>query len=281
MPRVTYSRLLLRLLAVFPLLATTPAWADPPARVGRLAFVQGAVSIEEPGAPEWVPAGLNTPVAAGDVLWTAPGSRAELRIGRITVRLDGATELSIDALDYAGLSAQLEQGTISVRLPRETSGEHFVFNAGDASLELHPGGDYDIAADPGAAGPVRVSAFAGGADVSVGGSRLALTTGSAVRIGGGTGSVSLGVEPAVETTFDAWNRARDRAEEAPPAMVEYVSPEMTGAEVLAGAGVWHQEADYGPVWYPTAVPAGWAPYRYGHWRYVVPWGWTWIDRAPW
>ena len=27
--------------------------------------------------------------------------------------------------------------------------------------------------------------------------------------------------------------------------------------------------------------AGWAPYRYGHWVWVDPWGWTWIDDAPW
>jgi hypothetical protein len=29
------------------------------------------------------------------------------------------------------------------------------------------------------------------------------------------------------------------------------------------------------------VPADWAPYRYGHWRWVAPWGWTWIDDMPW
>ena len=27
--------------------------------------------------------------------------------------------------------------------------------------------------------------------------------------------------------------------------------------------------------------AGWAPYRYGHWTWVSPWGWTWVDDAPW
>src|SRR5207249_1716473 len=26
---------------------------------------------------------------------------------------------------------------------------------------------------------------------------------------------------------------------------------------------------------------GWAPYHYGHWAWVEPWGWTWIDDAPW
>ncbi len=37
----------------------------------------------------------------------------------------------------------------------------------------------------------------------------------------------------------------------------------------------------GTVWYPQSVPTNWAPYRDGHWAYVAPWGWTWIDDAPW
>jgi hypothetical protein len=29
------------------------------------------------------------------------------------------------------------------------------------------------------------------------------------------------------------------------------------------------------------VPVDWAPYRNGRWRWVAPWGWTWVDAAPW
>jgi hypothetical protein len=25
----------------------------------------------------------------------------------------------------------------------------------------------------------------------------------------------------------------------------------------------------------------WAPYRYGHWAWIAPWGWTWVDDEPW
>jgi hypothetical protein len=38
---------------------------------------------------------------------------------------------------------------------------------------------------------------------------------------------------------------------------------------------------YGAVWVPRAVPVGWAPYRSGRWAWIAPWGWTWIDEAPW
>src|SRR5439155_18921557 len=30
-----------------------------------------------------------------------------------------------------------------------------------------------------------------------------------------------------------------------------------------------------------AVPTGWAPYREGHWVWLDPWGWTWVDNEPW
>ena len=41
------------------------------------------------------------------------------------------------------------------------------------------------------------------------------------------------------------------------------------------------DPDYGPVWAPTVVVEGWAPYSSGCWAWVDPWGWTWIDDAPW
>jgi hypothetical protein len=35
------------------------------------------------------------------------------------------------------------------------------------------------------------------------------------------------------------------------------------------------------VWIPEGVAVGWAPYQVGHWVYVAPWGWTWVDAEPW
>jgi hypothetical protein len=62
-----------------------------------------------------------------------------------------------------------------------------------------------------------------------------------------------------------------------------VSPQITGFDELAAYGAWHVEPELGPVWFPNAemLPADWAPYRYGHWASIPPWGWTWIDDQPW
>jgi len=56
---------------------------------------------------------------------------------------------------------------------------------------------------------------------------------------------------------------------------------MTGYEDLDQYGDWSYVAGYGPVWRPRVVVAGWAPYRFGHWIWVGPWGWTWVADEPW
>jgi hypothetical protein len=59
------------------------------------------------------------------------------------------------------------------------------------------------------------------------------------------------------------------------------APNMTGFAELDAAGSWQSTAEYGAVWAPTGLPTDWAPYRDGHWRWIAPWGWTWIDNQPW
>jgi len=80
--------------------------------------------------------------------------------------------------------------------------------------------------------------------------------------------------------FDNWAFGRDRREDRAEAS-NYISPEVTGYEDLDDYGRWRYVAGYGNVWIPAGVPEGWAPYRYGHWVWVHPWGWTWVEDEPW
>jgi hypothetical protein len=80
--------------------------------------------------------------------------------------------------------------------------------------------------------------------------------------------------------FSDWV-ARDDGTEDTRTASRYVSPEMTGAEDLDRDGDWDQAPEYGAIWYPRTVAVGWAPYRYGRWTWVSPWGWTWVDDARW
>jgi hypothetical protein len=80
--------------------------------------------------------------------------------------------------------------------------------------------------------------------------------------------------------FDQWCFTRDTNEDQADS-ANYVSREMTGYEDLDESGTWSYEAGYGEVWAPSAVAVGWAPYRFGHWVWVSPWGWTWVEDEPW
>jgi hypothetical protein len=80
--------------------------------------------------------------------------------------------------------------------------------------------------------------------------------------------------------WEDWCASRDRRwDDARSA--RYVSRDVIGYEDLDENGDWRETPDYGEVWVPRTVVVGWAPYRYGHWAWVEPWGWTWIDDAPW
>src|SRR4051812_18724495 len=58
---------------------------DPPARIGRLNWAEGAVSFQAAGVDDWVEAPLNRPVVAGDNLWADNDARAELHVGSTAI----------------------------------------------------------------------------------------------------------------------------------------------------------------------------------------------------
>src|SRR3984893_15853521 len=76
------------------------AAADPPARVARLANIGGAVSFSPAGEDEWAYATPNRPLITGDRVWADAGARAELQIGSLAVRLARQTSVTILNLDY-------------------------------------------------------------------------------------------------------------------------------------------------------------------------------------
>ena len=60
-----------------------------------------------------------------------------------------------------------------------------------------------------------------------------------------------------------------------------MSSEVTGYEDLDDHGDWLYASSYGHVWRPRYLAHDWAPYRFGRWAWISPWGWTWIDDARW
>ena len=276
--RAWIAAVLYGLLAAGSAFAQTDAAGDPPARVGRLSAVDGVVSLHTSDQDQWSPALLNYPVSAGTSFWTEPAARAALELGPAVIHLGSQTEFDVVALDDHNFQGQIGQGEVHVRLYALAPGDSYQIVTARGTIQITAPGRYRI--DGGTdATPTRVAVFDGAAEFVGNGANLAIHPGEAAQLSG-QDPVSYDVAAAASDPLDGWadaGDARQRMVDAP----RYVSPQMTGYQDLDGYGAWQQSPDAGPVWIPSDVPADWAPYRYGHWAYVAPWGWTWIDDASW
>lgn len=275
---------LLMLFAAFLIAASATAQSQsndsPPLIAGRLSVAEGDVQIwraEEDADGQWDLAQVNDVVTVGTGLYTGENGRTEFRVGPSTFRLSSGSRGGFNQLDYSSAVFNLEHGSLSVRLTRADHGESAAVTVGGTRINLANPGRYRIDAGDGQ-GQARINVFHGQASVDAGGNAINVAGGQALVVGAGLSSINY--EQAAATSFDQWGLARDeRYSEVRSA--RYVSPYMTGYEELDSHGDWIPDGTYGNVWIPRVVPTGWAPYRSGQWRWVRPWGWTWVDEAPW
>src|SRR6185437_13651729 len=256
-----------------------PALAqEVPGRVGRVAWIEGDVALYQDPDRGWEAAYVNSPFTSRNSLWTDSGARAEAQVGPIALRLDELSQLDVSRLDDDVLDATLEQGVLAVRVHHRERGTTIRLSTQQASFTLDAEGRYRLDADPDRA-QSRLSVFSGSASLQTASGRVRIRAGQSIVVWG-EDRPSYAFEDAYPTEFDRWAEARDErwVERRAP---QYVSFEMTGYEDLDQYGEWSQDAVYGAVWFPTRVQEDWAPYRYGRWTYLEPWGWTWVDTEPW
>jgi hypothetical protein len=255
-----------------------PTQEDPPSRVVRVNYTAGSVSRQPAGMDGWVPAATNHPLAAGDRLWVAPDSRAELHAGATDLRLDQGTGLDVLRLDDRTLQLGLPQGTLELRVFQGREGDAVEVDTPVGAVFLDQPGIYRVEADPdGSAG--RITVRTGQAGVAAAGTTVPVGAGTTMDVSGGVAPRYDLMAAGQPDAFDQWCAARERREDGSESTL-YVGRALIGYEDLDGQGRWQMDATYGTIWVPR-VPAGWAPFRDGHWAWVEPWGWTWVDRAPW
>jgi hypothetical protein len=252
--------------------------ADPPARVGRLTALEGAVSFEPAVDTEWGAAEPNRPVTTGDRIWSDTAGRAEVEMGTGAVRVWHETEVDVTRLDDNSLQLRLPQGSVTVRLGTFGDGESAEIDAPNAAVTLGATGEYRVDVSPDGA-TTTVTVHSGSAEVTSAGSSFALAAHQLATIQGDSAPTYNVAEEGPSDDFDQWASSRDELADRAPR--RYVPSDMPGVEDLDDNGTWDNDADYGPVWYPTAVAVDWAPYHTGHWAWVGPWGWTWVDDASW
>ena len=271
---------ILLLLPMAPSALAQDNYQDPPTRAGRMGFVQGSVSFQPGGEGDWLEAVPNRPLTTGDNLWVDRDSRAEVQIGSTSIRLGPETSLTFLALGDDVTQLRLSTGSVYFRVRRfdrddrfEVDSPNLAFNviqAGEFRLDVNENGDQTVA-----------TVWRGSSEITGGG-------GDSYRLQGGQQGAFSGVdrlsydvgEIAPPDDFGRWAESRNERQDRVRSR-QYVSEEMTGYEDLDDYGRWHEVSGYGNVWTPSGVPGDWAPYRYGNWAYVSPWGWTWVEQEPW
>lgn len=265
--------------AALMILATASAFAladdDTPSRVGRISLAQGQVDISGEQGDEAEPALVNWPVTSNSQLTTGRDSRTEVRIGSTALRLDADTSIDVNALEDDSLRITLHYGSLSIRVRNPDVLRGFELDTPQGTIRLQDTGRVRVDAGR-RADTTALSVFEGEATFDGAGSRLIVRAGKRAEVT--RDDVRTGL--ALRDSFDEWGMMRDVRDERSES-VRYVTSEMTGYEDLDQHGAWSQDSEYGPVWYPRTVSAGWVPYRDGRWTYLQPWGWTWVDNAPW
>jgi hypothetical protein len=267
-------------LALLLMACGAAAYADPPSRVARLNHVAGPVSLAPADAPEsWTQAMLNRPLTTGDRLWADDSGRAELHVGSTAIRLSAFTSLDFLNLDDSAVQMRLAQGALNLRVRDLAQGEIVEIATPSGAVLVRQPGSYRITTDP-QSDTTRIAVTFGQAEVVTPVQTVTVPSGQTAVISRQSGIAFEVAAFAAADEFDRWSADRDRREDRVTA-TRYVSREMTGYEDLDQYGTWRTLPEYGAVWVPARVASGWAPYRHGHWAWVSPWGWTWIDDAPW
>jgi len=261
------------------LLCSGWAHADPPLRVARLGYADGQVSFSPAGEPDWVQATVNRPLTTGDRLWVDARSRAELQIGGSAIRLGDNTSVTLLNVDDHITQVQLTQGTLKLHVRHIDANQILEVDTPNLALTLHRAGDYRLDVSP-TGDATEVSVQSGEAEVYGDGASYAVHAGQGYRFYGTGLADHEDMAMRADDDLDRWSRERERRIDA-SISVRYVSSELVGYEDLDANGTWRADAAYGYVWVPSRVAIGWSPYHDGHWAWINPWGWTWVDAAPW
>jgi hypothetical protein len=263
-------------------LASIPALAqdDPPDQAGRISFVSGVVSIQQVGSDDWGQAMPNLPFGPGDRIFTDSDGRAEIQIGQSFIRIAPNTDVSFITDNPRSISIGVSQGSVHVHCLGLWPGQRFYVNTPSGGGGVDSSGEelrVDVLPSENAAifTNLGLQAFAGGP-----GFGDTIHAGQALELIGSNPVIPQWLQPAQFDSLDLWSQQRDR-QIVNAVSFRYVSPEIPGASELDASGSWQPGTEYGAIWFPNNVPAGWAPYHYGHWVNHAPWGWVWVEDEPW
>ncbi|MEW6236911.1 MAG: DUF6600 domain-containing protein [Candidatus Omnitrophota bacterium] len=265
--------------------APQPAPAPPDdgvaLRTARISYIEGPVTMQRMADEDWTNAEINTPLMAGDKIFSGAGARVEIQLEDETVlRLGDNTYLEFKILDDGLGRIGIVKGVLAVhanrvsyeRPPLEIISSYFA-----SSIPVHAIVRYDVDEK----GPARIQVRRGEVNVEKSDkSSLAVRRDEQLIVSSPNSADFKIAALSPEDDFDRWSDMRDAAIAASQTR-QYVSTRVAGYSDLDAYGDWVVVKDYGRVWRPRVVATNWAPYRDGRWVWRDPYGWIWVSYEPW
>lgn len=276
-------------LALTPLSLKAQEQSKSSVRIVRLSFVEGTVTMHQPGVDGWAKAFINSPIQQGFQIATPDNSFAEIEFENgSTARLGEGTELDFTELSLASDGSKVNRMSLT---------------QGYATFSVTPDHEdiYEIKTPQGTFTADGKSTFR--VDLNQNDERLEVFKGSVqVQSSYGSGTVAkndvLEIQPGDSDSYqissgittDAWdkwvNQRNGQVTEASngisgsqnPYSAQYSS--MYGWNDLSYYGNWTNLPGYGYGWMPFNS-AGWMPYTLGQWGFYPGLGYTWISSEPW
>ena len=275
------------------------------ARVVRLSYVEGTVTVKRPGAAEAEPAMLNTPIQEGFELATSNDSYVEVefendstaRLGEQSKMLFQQLALDADGNKLNGIT--FEQGYATFHfLPTRSSPSSDIRHGKDGTIYFQPSyldvsrvkiadatltavGKCEFRTDMDQ-DRFRVEVFSGAVDMATSTFSSQLGEGRTLEHQSGGTELAFSIRKGiVKDAWDKWTEARDKqvllTEKNEAFRPTYP---CNGWSDLNTYGEWVGIPGSGYGWSPYAR-AGWSPYTNGRWDWYSGFGWTWISGEPW
>ncbi len=267
---------------------------DVTARVARISVLRGEAQIRHLDSQDWERVTQNLPIVEGDEIATDADSRLEIQFNKDNyLRLSENSYLKVTTLRDEGIALSLPNGTMNLRvLNFDKDRTFFEIDAPQSTVAVQKAGMYRIDAGDKDQTKVRVTVTDDGlARIYADNSGFTLRSGRSSELqlaGRFAGEWDTTDASRYADDFDSWALERDAviAKRLRDAHYDqYYDSDIYGAEDLNGYGDWVYTKKYGYVWKPygnaTASYDNWSPYRYGQWRWIPPYGWTWVNDEPW
>jgi hypothetical protein len=272
-------------------LCTIPVCAqtNSQARIVRLSFVEGNVTIQRPDVQGWAEAPVNTPLEQGFQLSTGEGSFAEVQFengGAIRLGEQSRLEFARLEMDSGGRKidrVELRQGYATFHPLISRLGESLKVGTSLGTLTAQGGTQFRVDLDQ---NMERVEVISGSVEEQSTLGPMTIEKDSVLVMQPGAAeplSVSQGI---TKDDWDGWVADREAhsdsmaAGPSPSGYEDDGDGTPYGWSDLAQNGNWTDVQGEGEGWVPTAT-VGWTPYSTGEWCWYPGSGYTWIGAEPW